>query len=242
MSKLFAPVIVFIVIGGDLEVFLKKKPLIFISVVIVSLFLMSGCLNQKTTPEKMYEVMEKVVLAESTFEDQQEPLVLAEQNEKKLYDRIISLGMKEYDQIVKLSDEALSLVEERRTLMATETESIEKSKVQFEELLPFIEELKDQKMKMDAKILYDVMMERYKLHEEIKQSYSQALQLDKELYQMFKSKDLRMEQLENQINQINKIYTEIYKINEQFNHNTEEYNRLKLEFYQSAGFKIENEK
>lgn len=116
-----------------------KRPLLLSLLIVVNLIILSGCLNQKTTPEKMYEVMEEVVLEESTFEDQQSPLVQAEKEEKQLYDKIISLGMKEYEQIVKLSDEALLLVEKRKTLMASETTSIKQSEEQFKKLLPYIE-------------------------------------------------------------------------------------------------------
>jgi hypothetical protein len=218
----------------------KNRPLLIIFLLVVNLIILSGCLNQKTTTEKMYEVMEKVVMAETTFEAQQGPLVQAEKKEKQLYDEIISLGMKEYEQIVKLADEALLLVEERKTLMASETESIEKSEAQFEKLLPYIEKLEEPTLKKEAKKLYGVMVKRYRLHEDLQLAYTQALQLDKELYQMFKKEDLSMDELENQINHINEKYEKIYQINEQFNLNTEEYNELKLAFYQKAGFKIEN--
>lgn len=184
--------------------------------------------------------MEEVVIAESAFEMQQDPLVNAEKKEKQLYDEIISLGMKEYEQIVKLTDQALLLVKERETLMASETESIEKSKEKFEKLKPYIKELEEPALKKAAKELFDVMMERYKLHDELQQSYSIALKLDKDLYQMFRNKDLSIDQLESQINQINEKYQQVYQINEKFNLNTKRYNELKLVFYKEAGFKIDN--
>lgn len=220
---------------------IKRRYLLSL-VILCALFLISGCLNQKTTPEKMYEVMEKVVNAENAFEKQQDPLVLAEKKEKELYDQIISLGMKEFDQIVKLADEALLLVEERKKLMDLETKSIIKSKEQFVELSPYINKLEDPSMKKDAKNLYEVMMERYNLHDELEQSYSKALQYDQELYQLFKSKELTINQIEDQINKINKIYEDVYKLNEKFNEQTKKYNDLKLQFYEEAGFKIENQK
>jgi hypothetical protein len=213
---------------------------IYVFVLSLNLFLLSGCLNQKTTPEKMYEVMEEVVIAESAFEMQQDPLVNAEKKEKQLYDEIISLGMKEYGQIVKLTDQALLLVKERETLMASESESIKKSKVKFEKLQPYIKELEEPVLKKAAKELFNVMMERYKLHDELQQSYSDALKLDKDLYQMLRNKDLSMDQLESQINQINEKYQQVYQINEKFNLNTKRYNELKLVFYKEAGFKIDN--
>ncbi|MFD2443354.1 YkyA family protein [Bacillus sp. CGMCC 1.16607] len=220
---------------------LRRKGHMFIALITICiLFSLGGCLNQKTALEKMYEVMEKVVKAENTFEDQQDPLVRVEQEEKELYDQIITLGMKEYDQIVKRADKALLLVDEREKLMKLETESIEKSKEQFKELYSLIKELDDEKMKKDANHLYTIMMDRYEIHHELEQSYTKALEYDKELYNLFKRKDLTLEQVENQINQINQTYEEIYKINDRFNNQTQKYNDLKLKFYKEAGFNIVN--
>lgn len=213
----------------------------YLLIIVGCLILLTGCLNRQTTPEKMHEVMEQVVLAEEVFEQQQAPIVDAEKKEKELYDRIISLGMKEYEQIVVLAEEALSLVEQRKTLMAAESESMAKSKQQFEKLHPFINELEEPDLREDAKELFEIMEERYSLHNELQNEYTAALKLDKELYQLFKLKELSMEQLENQINQINVIYSKIYSINEKFNQKTEQYNDLKLKFYQKAGFQIGKE-
>lgn len=185
--------------------------------------------------------MEKVVVAENTFKDQQDPLVEAEKKEKALYDQIITLGMKEHDKILELSNEALSLVEERKKLMGLETESIQKSEDVFKELAPYIKDLKEDSLKKDAQKLYDSMIERYRLHNQLQKAYLQAVEYDKELYELFKNKELTIEQIENQLNKINKMYEEVYQINEQFNGQTEKYNKLKLAFYQEAGFKIVNE-
>jgi hypothetical protein len=216
-------------------VIVKKMMIIFI---ICSLFLLAGCLNRQTTAEKMHEMMEHVVQAEEVFELQQEPLAETEKEEKEVYDKIIALGMKKYDQIVQLAEEALLLVEQRKTLMVTETESIVESKKQFEKLLPLVEELNEPDLKKEAQGLYSIMMERYSIHDELQKEYLKALELDKELYQFFMLKDLSMEKLESQINSINEIYTNIYSINERFNQQTEKYNELKLKFYQNAGFNV----
>ncbi|WP_442599334.1 YkyA family protein [Neobacillus sp. D3-1R] len=217
----------------------KKK--LGLAILFFSIFLISGCLNQRTAPEKMYDVMEKVVVAENAFKEQQDPLVQAEKKEKALYDQIISIGMKEHDKIEQLSNEAISLVDERKKLMNLETDSIEKSEQVFKELTPYIKELKDNSLKTDAKNLYELMMERYKLHDQLQVAYFQALQYDMELYQLFKNRDVSIDQIEEQLNKINMKYEDVYKINEQFNIQTEKYNELKLAFYKKAGFKIEGE-
>ncbi|MHC0038603.1 YkyA family protein [Pseudoneobacillus sp. C159] len=219
-----------------------KKSLAIFFILLSNLMLLSGCFNQKAIPEKIYEIMEKVVIAEKTFETQQLPLVQAEKKEKQLYDQIISLGMKESEQIAQLADVALKSVENRAALMDSETESIEQSKQQFEEVKPLIEKLNEPELQQSAVQSYDVMMERYALHTELQSAYSKALDLDKELYNLFKNQDVTMEKLESQINEINANYKKIHKINDQFNAKTEEYNQLKLIFYQKAGLNIESKK
>jgi flagellin-specific chaperone FliS len=218
-----------------------RRRILTIIFILFSIFL-SACLDRKTTPEKMYEVMEQVVSAEIPFEAKQEPIVNAEKEEKEIYDEIITLGLKEYEEIVELSNKALLLIEERRTLITEESASIAKSKEQFEQLKPFIDKLENRDLQKKAMKLYDVMFERYRLHEELQLSYIEALNLDRELYEMFKNKAVAIDQLENQINLINDTYSEIYEINDHFNKSTATYNDLKLSFYKEAGLKIENNK
>ncbi|MBT2687854.1 YkyA family protein [Bacillus sp. ISL-47] len=198
-------------------------------------------MNQPTPEEKMYEILENVVAKEKTFEEQQDPLVNLEKKEKDLYDRIIALGMKEFDEITKLSDEASSIVDQRKDHMEKEQESIQASKVEFETLLPIIEEIEDKKVKEKSKLLYEIMMERYKIHDVLYKDYSKALEYDKELYAMFKKEDLSLEQLEEQISKINDMYEKILASNKQFNEKTEEYNEAKLSFYKEAGLEIKTE-
>nr|WP_251025761.1 YkyA family protein [Bacillus sp. ISL-47] len=202
---------------------------------------LTGCMNQPTPEEKMYEILENVVAKEKTFEEQQDPLVNLEKKEKDLYDRIIALGMKEFDEITKLSDEASSIVDQRKDHMEKEQESIQASKVEFETLLPIIEEIEDKKVKEKSKLLYEIMMERYKIHDVLYKDYSKALEYDKELYAMFKKEDLSLEQLEEQISKINDMYEKILASNKQFNEKTEEYNEAKLSFYKEAGLEIKTE-
>jgi chromosome segregation ATPase len=221
-------------------VFLKKKNTAIIYICLIYLVILTGCFNQKATPEKIYEVLENAVIAEKTFEELQSPIIEAEKKEKEIYDQIISKGMKEKDQITQLADRALKLVEERKSLMASEIKSIEQSKNQFEQLRPLIDHLNDPTLQQSAQNLNDVMMERYTLHDELQSFYTKATELDKALYHSLKRGNMTMEELEGQINEINALYERIYQINNQFNASTEKYNQLKLAFYQEAGLNIES--
>lgn len=215
---------------------LRKNSLLFI--MMIALILLTGCLNKQTPIEKMYEVLEKVVSTEKLFEEQQDPLVLLEKKEKDIYEKIISLGMKEAEEIAKLSDEALVVIEERKEHMKKEQESIEASKKEFETLSPLIEELDKPDQKEKAEQLYEIMMERYSIYEEQYEYYTNALRLDKELYEMFKEEDPQIDQLQEQITKINEEYNKLQKANERFNEKTKQYNDLKLSFYKYTGIEV----
>jgi hypothetical protein len=217
-------------------VFLKEKftTFLFITVLVV---IFAGCTKEKAPVEKMYDVLEKVVSAEKVFEEQQNPLVTLEKKEKELYDQIIELGMKEYDEIVKLSDEALLLAAKREEHMEKETNSIKQSEKVFKQAADIKDKFDDRSLIKLANELYDIMLERYKAHDVLYTEYTEALKNDKELYQMFKNKDLPLEDLEAQVNKLNETYKRVYNANEEFNILTEQYNNKKMAFYKQAGLK-----
>lgn len=212
----------------------KYRFILLLSVLIV---IFAGCTKEKTSVEKMYDVLEKVVSAEKEFEEQQNPLVTLEKKEKEIYDQIIKLGMKEYNQIVKLSDEALLLADQRKEHMEKETNSMKESEKEFKKAANIKDKFEDTALTKLANELYEIMMERYKAHDELNIEYNEALKNDKELYEMFKNKDLPLEDLEAQVNKLNETYKRVYTANEKFNMLTEQYNDKKLSFYKQAGLK-----
>ncbi|WHY87927.1 YkyA family protein [Neobacillus novalis] len=200
--------------------------------------ILSGCVNKTTPVEKMYDVLEKVVSKEKVFEEQQDPLVTLEKEEKQKYDQIIGLGMKEYDQIVKLSDEAIALTDKRKEHMEKETDSLKESEQEFKKVADIKDELDNPELKKLTNELYDIMMQRYRTHEELYREYTEVLKSDKELYGMFKNKNLAMEDLEAQVTKLNETYKKVLEVNENFNKLTEQYNDKKLLFYKKAGLKL----
>ncbi|MBT2722491.1 YkyA family protein [Bacillus sp. ISL-46] len=221
------------------NVSLKEKYclILCLSVLIV---IFAGCSKEKSPVEKMYDVLEKVVSAEKEFEEQQNPLVTLEKKEKEIYDQIIKFGMKEYAQIVKLSDEAILLADDRKALMEKETNSIKESQKEFIKARDIKDKLEDRDLTKLANELYEIMMERYKAHEALYLEYNEALKNDKELYEMFKNKNLPLEDLEAQVNKLNETYKRVYNANEKFNMLTEQYNEKKMSFYKQAGLKSSN--
>jgi nitrous oxide reductase len=212
-----------------------KEKYTFILFLSVLVLILTGCTKEKTPVEKMYNVLENVVSAEKEFEEQQDPLVTLEKKEKEIYDQIIELGMKEYDQIVKLSDEALKMADERKEHMEKETNSIKNSEKEFKKAAEIKDKFDDPALTKLANELFVIMMERYKAHDALYLEYTEALNNDKELYVMFKNKNLPLDDLEEQVTKLNETYKRVYTANEKFNILTEQYNEKKMSFYKQAG-------
>lgn len=217
----------------------RVKSRFLLLITVIGLGLLSGCFQQKTPTEKMYEVLEKVVATEKGYEEQQKPLVTAESKEEKIYNEMIGLGMKQYDQIVKLSNEALALTDQRKTMMEKETESLKKSEEQFQQVKELKTELNEKQLKQQIDQLYGIMEKRYRAHEELYKRYNDGINVDKRLYQMLKDKNSSLDALEKQVTKLNDEYKKIVDANNQFNLLTEQYNVKKMLFYRTAGLKTE---
>lgn len=209
--------------------------------VFVFVFILSGCISEKSAAEKLYKALEKVAAAEKQFEEQQEPLSVLEKQEKDIYNKIMALGMKQHDEIVKLADEALVMVEKREDHLIKETESIKKSEEEFKKVGEIKEQLEEPKQKQKADELSDIMLKRYQVHNQLAKDYSEALAKDKELYTMLKNINISFEELEKQVTSLNETYQKVLKVNEEFNTLTDQYNAKKLEFYQVSGLEIAEE-
>jgi Putative cell-wall binding lipoprotein len=209
--------------------------------VFIFVFMTSGCGREQSTADKLYKALENVAAAEKQFEDQQEPLKILESQEREIYKKIMKLGMKQHDEIVKLADEALVMVEKREAHIKKETDSIKQSEEEFKKVGVIKERLVDTEQKKKADELNEIMLKRYQAHEQLTNLYSDALVKDKELYKMLKDKNISFEELEKQVITLNETYQKVLNLNEEFNTLTVQYNAKKLEFYQSAGLQIAEE-
>ncbi|WP_258000381.1 YkyA family protein [Bacillus sp. Marseille-P3661] len=213
--------------------------LVFIKNIVLILLLilfMSGC--GSSVEDEIYNHLEKAVSLESVFEQQQDPLVELEMKEQKLYEKIIQLGMSQFDEIKGLSQEALAIVEERESRIDKEKESIDASEQEFLLVENQISKIKDINLKEKGIDLTKAMKERYATYDKLYEQYKKAISLDRQLYEMFQKEDLTLQQLEEQITKINTTYDEVVKANEQFNQWTDTYNQKKKEFYNAAELNV----
>lgn len=201
--------------------------------------IMSGCFNG-SPEEKIQKILEKTAEKESDFNEHQEPLNELEKKEKEQYEKIIKLGMDEYEQIVELSDEATKNLEQREAIIEKEQTSMQNSKEEFKKIDEQIGKIEDEKVKKEATEMEKVMTERYDTYDSLYEAYRQSLDYDRELYELFKKEDLKMDELQGQIKKINTSYAKVLKANKQFNALTEKSNQKKESFYDRSGIEMAN--
>ncbi|MDQ0243979.1 DNA repair exonuclease SbcCD ATPase subunit [Bacillus fengqiuensis] len=216
----------------------KMKKMGLLAAVVLGL---TACANSSSPQIDIYKALEEVVTSEKQFSKQQQPLVELEKKEKEKYDQIISLGMKEHKQIQRLSDEALNIVKKREERIQQEKKSMDESKEKFQVAVELIQDLEEEEYKKEAESLIVLMNKRYDSYDALHKQYEKAVQLDRQLYEMFKKNDVKLDELEKQITTINKTYEQIMKANEEFNQLTKQYNEAKVGLYKKAGLEVAKE-
>ncbi|WP_285766452.1 YkyA family protein [Peribacillus sp. SI8-4] len=219
------------------ELFILKRFGAIVVLLFSTLLIMTGCFNG-TPEERIHKILEKTAEKENDFNEHQEPLNELEKKEKEQYEKIIKLGMDEYEQIVELSDEAAKNLDKREEIIKNEQTSMQASKEEFDKIDKQIGKIEDEKVKKEATEMKKVMTERYDTYDDLYEAYKQSLANDRELYDLFKKEDLKMDELQGQIKKINVSYAEVLKANKQFNALTEKSNQKKERFYDSSGIEM----
>ncbi len=219
----------------------KYKKLITLAGILVVIIGLSGCLNNSSPEEKIYETLEEVAALEEDFQKQQEPLQKLEEEDNELYGKIIQLGMKEIEEIQSLSNDAIEGIEERKELMKKEKAAISEAKDRFKDFNDQIKDLEDESLKTKANELNDTMTNRYDEYDELYKHYTKSLTQENELYTLLKKEDVTKDELQKQIEAINETYNSLMTSNDKFNDLTNEYNEQKITFYKSAKLDVYTE-
>ncbi len=210
---------------------MKKIVLLFALSIILA-----GCSGENAA-DKMYEHLEKSVELEQPFADQQEPFMKLEEEDQTIYNELIELSSDEMDQIKTLQEEALTNIDKRREMLATEKESIEAAEKEFGNISEYVPELKEE-VAAKAEEMTKVMEERFSTYYKLNEAYQNSLNEDVKLYELFVKEELTEEELTEQINTVNKLYEEVLDLNNQFNELTDSYNTLKEDFYKAADLNV----
>lgn len=199
---------------------------------------LSGCLGKTSAEEKVFDVLEETYALEKPFIDQQEAIASLEEEEKEIFEEISSLTSDEMDEIQSLASQAIEGIEKREEYIETERESMDDSQEEFEKIHSLIEEIEDEEAKKEAGQVVEVMEQRYGEYETLHDAYTTILQLEKELYTLFKSEDTEKTEITDTIIDLNEKYEEIMEINAVFNEYTALYNEQKQSFYNATELNV----
>ncbi|GAF63910.1 hypothetical protein BTS2_0802 [Bacillus sp. TS-2] len=200
------------------------------------MILLVGC--SQNTAEDVFNHLEKAVELEQPFEEQQAVLVEAEEKEHQIYEEAIALGLDEFEQIIVLSDEALSSIDQREEAVSLEKESIESSYEEFKQVELLQEEFDDEELLSLFNGFSNEMESRYESYQQLFENYTHSIQLDRELFQLLKEEDLELIDLQTKIDEVNDSYQKVNELKEQFNDFTTQYNQSKQAFYEAANLDV----
>lgn len=195
-------------------------------------FILVACNNEENVMDKVSEHIEATVEIEAAFEENQEKIYELEKEDEKIYNEIIGLGTEDYEKVVELSTEAMDLLEERMEYVKLEKESLDESRIEFEQIAPLIDKISDPEEKEQAEKMYETMINRYDAYEVVYGNYAESIELTKSLYSLFQQEEFKENEVYAVIANVNDSYDEVLKANETFNKETVLYNSLKEEYYE----------
>jgi hypothetical protein len=216
---------------------MKRNMLVFFGYILL-LLVVSGCNQDSQVAEQILEKIEAAANLETTFAEKQEPLVELEVKEQSLYDEMKELGLGEIDKIIQLATEASTYAEERKALVAQENEAIEASYQKFNEINTLEEQLEEELLKEKLIVVKAEMDNRYNSYQSLNKLYNETVALDQQFYELFQREDLKIEEIQQIIDDMNSNYQQILQLKDEFNAYTHAYNEAKIEFYKAANFEV----
>ncbi|MGO4887956.1 YkyA family protein [Anaerobacillus sp. MEB173] len=198
--------------------------------------ILSGC--SASPVQKIYDHLEQSAEIESLVEEHQEPLMNFETQEHQLFEEMIVLSLADIDKIQTLAEEAIELATKREETIEEERERLEQAFEEFNHVEELISGIEDEETREIAAAMYETMEHRYESYKRLYDSYTNSVQLDKQLYEMLQDEELKINDLENQINTINEAYKDVFQKEDEFNTFTKEYNEHKKQFYEAAALNV----
>lgn len=197
----------------------------------MAVLLLLGSCDKLAAEQDVLSTLKKIATYEHNAVDQQKKLNELEQKQNKLYDQIMSYGMKQFTKVEQLSKESLELVEERDKHVEKEYKAIQSANREINAVKKKVSQLHDGDIRRQAILLIDIEKKRYETYGDLYLHYKEMLSLEKDLYILLQNKHATPEQLQRQIDRVNEQYKELIGANEQFNEDTEKYNKAKKRLY-----------
>ena len=159
-------------------------------------------------------------------------LAQTRQNAQLIYLDLIKLDINNQDIIKQKIDKAKTYSQKQEQLLEEATENFEKAYMKSASIDENIKKIKDKDQKKQAEKLITIMNERKKLIDSFFEHYDKNLTLQNSFYGHLEDGKYSLVNLNEQINEINKLSGDMGEIIQQFNQYTEQYVKVENEFYQ----------
>lgn len=210
---------------------IEKRQLVLI--LFLTLILVA-CNKEKDVSDEIFNHLHNTVQVEKKFIENQEKILKLEESEQKLYNDITNLSSEDHRLIKELSIDAIELLKERHKYIEQEKESINESRMEFNEIKPLLDKIRNENQAKLANEMFDTMADRYEAYEEVYERYTESIEHTTELYLLLQEKKTSENKIFAVLTKVNNSYDDVLHATESFNDETILYNRLKEEYYELA--------
>lgn len=208
-----------------------KRLRTFAIVFSIAVFL-TGCRSDEKHAADIHKIMDESAQFENDFYINLTDLSQTRQNAQLIYLDLIKLDIKNQNIIKQKIDKAKTYSQKQEQLLEEATENFEKAYMKSASIAENIKKIEDKDQKMQAEKLITIMNERKKLIDSFFDHYHKNLTLQNSFYRQLEDEKYSLVNLNEQINEINKLSGAMGEIIQQFNQYTEQYVKVENDFYE----------
>jgi Putative cell-wall binding lipoprotein len=206
--------------------------LLAFAIVLSFVVFLTGCHSDEKQAAKIHKIMEESAEFENNFAANQTDLYETRKNAQLVYIDLISLDINDKDIIKQKIDKANTYTKKQQKLLEEAEENFQKAYKKSVTIEKNIKKIKDEDQKNQASKLITIMNERKELIDTFFEDYRENLELQNTFYRHLEDEKFSFENLDEQINDINKRSQDMGEIIQQFNQYTQQYIEVENDYYQ----------
>ncbi|TCZ75594.1 hypothetical protein E0485_17030 [Paenibacillus albiflavus] len=212
---------------------MMKRVNISVALLLLSLAILGGC-SDKAKDNAVTLLNEHMVL-EQKFSGYLKQITQLETKDKQTYDNILTEGKKDYLNAKSSISDALQTIEERRSVLAEAQNALLAASENMNSLEKEVNRIKSIEESEQGHKLIDLYKSRDEVFINLYNQYMSGLELDDKLYQMLNDKSSNLKQINNQVAERNRSFTEVTKLMHEFNQKSQEFQDGRISFLKQLG-------
>lgn len=213
---------------GELEV---KRFFIFV-VILCCIAFLAGCHSDEKQAAQIQEKMDDSASYEEAFVSNQEHLKTYREKGQSVYNDLLELDIQDTDTIQSKIDDGKTYLKKQEALLKEAEKDFQRAYKESSAIKENVEKIKGERQKNQASDLLDIMVKRKKVMDAFFNDYQGQLKLLNSFYDYLEDDELKGDEMDEQIDQMNENNEEIEEIIEEFNNNTKEYNETEARYYE----------